>query len=216
MAKASTTGGITPYLVSTDVDNLTLSSESFEDYTPQFTVMPRIAFSFPISDEALFFAHYDVLSQRPQGATGQTPSGNALIANAFQYYYLEQLNTDNVMANPALKPERTIDYQVGFKQALGSISAITISGTYRELKDMIQVQKISYAYPVEYRTFGNSDFGTVKSLQVTYEMRRVRNVKLDANYTLQFADGTGSDITSGLNTRRIRPTEPSYPYSFQL
>lgn len=199
IAKASTTGGITPYLVSTDVDNLTLTAESFEDYSPQFTVMPRIAFSFPISDEALFFAHYDVLSQRPQGGTTSTPSGNALIANAFQYYYLQQLNTDNVMANPALKPERTIDYQVGFKQALGSISAITISGTYRELKDMIQVQKISYAYPVEYRTFGNSDFGTVKSLQVTYELRRVKNVKLDANYTLQFADGTGSDITSGLN-----------------
>lgn len=199
IAKASTTGGITPYLVSTDVDNLALTSESFEDYTPQFTVMPRIAFSFPISDEALFFAHYDVLSQRPQGGTGSTPSGNALIANAFQYYFLQQLNTDNVMANPALKPERTIDYQVGFKQALGAISAITISGTYRELKDMIQVQKISYAYPVEYRTFGNSDFGTVKSLQVTYELRRVKNVKLDANYTLQFADGTGSDVTSGLN-----------------
>ncbi|MGB3077099.1 MAG: TonB-dependent receptor [Chitinophagales bacterium] len=199
IAKASTTGGITPYLVSTDVDNLVLTSESFEDYTPQFTVMPRIAFSFPISDEALFFAHYDVLSQRPQGATAQTPSGNALIANAFQYYYLSQLNTDNVMANPALKPERTIDYQVGFKQALGAISAITISGTYRELKDMIQVQKVGFAYPVEYRTFGNTDFGTVKSLQVTYELRRIKNVKLDANYTLQFADGTGSDITSGLN-----------------
>ncbi len=199
IAKASTTGGITPYLVSTDVDNLTLTAESFEDYTPQFTVMPRIAFSFPISDEALFFAHYDVLSQRPQGGTGQTPSGNALIATPLQYYFLQQLNTDNVMANPALKPEKTIDYQVGFKQALGAISAITISGTYRELKDMIQVQKVAYAYPVEYRTFGNSDFGTVKSLQVTYELRRIKNVKLDANYTLQFADGTGSDITSGLN-----------------
>jgi hypothetical protein len=199
IAQLSNTGGITPYLVSTDVDNLQLSSESFEDYTPQFTIMPRIAFSFPISDEALFFAHYDVLSQRPQGATGQTPSGNALIAGPFQYYFLEQLNTDNVMANPALKPERTIDYQVGFKQALGTTSAITIAGTYRELKDMIQVTKISFAYPVEYNTFGNSDFGTVKSLQFTYELRRVRNIKIDANYTLQFADGTGSNITSGLN-----------------
>ena len=33
--------------------------------------MPRIAFSFPISDEAQFFAHYDVLTQRP-------PTGNRL------------------------------------------------------------------------------------------------------------------------------------------
>jgi hypothetical protein len=139
------------------------------------------------------------LSQRPQGTYGFTPSGNVLIGGPFQYYYLQALNTDWVMANPALKPERTIDYQVGFKQALGTTSAITIAGTYRELKDMVQVVKVSYAYPVEYNTYGNNDFGTVKSLQFTYEMRRVKNVKIDANYTLQFADGTGSDVTSGLN-----------------
>jgi hypothetical protein len=201
IAKASNTGGITPYLQSTDIDNLQLGPESFEDYTPQFTVMPRIAFSFPISDEALFFAHYDVLSQRPQGnvLSTTTPSQNVLIAGPFQYYFLQSLNTDYVMANPALKPERTIDYQVGFKQALGTTSAITIAGTYRELKDMIQVQKVAFAYPVEYNTFGNSDFGTVKSLQFTYELRRVKNIKVDANYTLQFADGTGSTVTSGLN-----------------
>jgi hypothetical protein len=50
IAKATTTGLITPYLETTDLNNLTLGAESFEDYTPQFTVMPRIAFSFPISD----------------------------------------------------------------------------------------------------------------------------------------------------------------------
>ena len=38
-------------------------SSSFEDYEPQINVMPRLAFSFPISDEANFFAHYDILVQ---------------------------------------------------------------------------------------------------------------------------------------------------------
>ena len=40
-------------------------NDSFEDYTPQVNWMPRLAFSFPISDEANFFAHYDILVQRP-------------------------------------------------------------------------------------------------------------------------------------------------------
>src|SRR5690606_33902396 len=31
---------------------------SFEDYKPQLNIMPRLAFSFPISDEANFFVHY--------------------------------------------------------------------------------------------------------------------------------------------------------------
>ena len=42
-----------------NVDNV------FDDYKPETVFMPRIAFSFPISDEAQFFAHYDVLTQRP-------------------------------------------------------------------------------------------------------------------------------------------------------
>ena len=42
-----------------------LDSEAFKDYEPQINIMPRIAFSFNISDEAVFFAHYDILTQRP-------------------------------------------------------------------------------------------------------------------------------------------------------
>ncbi|MCS6991312.1 MAG: carboxypeptidase regulatory-like domain-containing protein [Chitinophagales bacterium] len=193
IAQATTTGLISPYLVNNDLNSLELTPASFKDYTPQITVMPRIAFSFPISDEALFFAHYDVLTQRPSG----TDSRSVALATMFQYYFFRQLQ-GTVFANPDLKPEKTIDYQVGFKQALGNTSALTISGTYRELKDLIQVANIAYAYPLDYITYTNTDFGTVKSLAFTYELRRIRNVKLDANYTLQFAAGTGSSATSGI------------------
>ena len=41
----------------------------------------RIAFSFPISDEAQFFAHYDVLTQRPPERSSFSPT---------EYYFLEQ------------------------------------------------------------------------------------------------------------------------------
>ncbi|MFI5134292.1 MAG: carboxypeptidase regulatory-like domain-containing protein [Chitinophagales bacterium] len=194
IAQATNTGRITPYLESTDVSNLTLDANSFTSYTPQINVMPRIAFSFPISDEALFFAHYDVLTQRPSG----TDSRTVAFAPPYYYYFFQQLQ-GTVFPNPDLKPEKTIDYQVGFKQALGSTSALTIAASYRELKDLIQVVAINYAYPNDYVTYGNVDFGTVKSIELTYELRRIKNVKIDANYTLQFAAGTGSSATSGVN-----------------
>ena len=38
---------------------------SFVPYDPQVTVMPRIGVSFPVTDRALFFASYNVTSQRP-------------------------------------------------------------------------------------------------------------------------------------------------------
>ena len=97
-----------PYLVqgvSTDDD---VSSNAFEDYKPQINIMPRIAFSFPISDEALFFAHYDVLTKRPT-------TGNRL--NPIHYFYLQTGNINRVN-NPSLLPEKTIDYEIGFQQVL--------------------------------------------------------------------------------------------------
>ena len=197
IAVTSSTGTITPYVVDPDADikddNYDPNS-SFEDYTPQITIMPRIAFSFPISKqqdrEALFFAHYDILTQRPPTGTSTTP--------ADYYFFLE--NAGALLDNPDLKPEKTIDYQVGFQQQLNSSSVIKISAFYKELRDMIQIVNVPYAYPLTYTTYGNIDFGTVKGLSISYDIaRRTRNLKLSTSYTLQFADGTGSSATSQVN-----------------
>ena len=65
-------------------------------------------FSFPISDEAQFFAHYDVLTQRP-------PSANRI--EPLDYLYMED-NVGATLNNPDLKPEKTVDYELGFAKKL--------------------------------------------------------------------------------------------------
>ena len=90
------------------------------------------------------------------------------------------------------------DYEVGFKQQISQSSAVTISGFYKERKDMVQVRPYLYAWPSTYFTFGNRDFSTTKGMMLRYDMRRVRNLRLDIAYTLQFANGTGSSATSGV------------------
>ena len=179
---------------------------SFEDYEVQVNVMPRLAFSFPISTEANFFAHYDVLVQRPPSNT---------IATARDYFYFNE-TTNQIKNNPNLRPETTIDYEVGFQQKLSNASALKISAYYKELRDMIQERIVR---PVrvqggEYITYDNIDFGTVKGFSLQYDLRRTGNFSLQANYTLQFADGTGSDVSSsrGLNNRGI--IRNIFPLSF--
>jgi hypothetical protein len=189
IAQNSATGRIEPYLAAGYTRKSPISEEGFRDYEPQVNLLPRIAFSFPISDEALFFAHYDVLVQRP--------TNNRI--SPFTFDYFQQIAVNARFANPNLLPEKTIDYQVGFQQALSKTTALTIALTYKELKNMVQARNIVYALPIDYKTYGNIDFGTVKSLQVTYEMRRTRNIRMDLNYTLQFAEGTGSNSTSAVN-----------------
>lgn len=165
-----------------------LSPASFKDYEPQINVSPRIAFSFPISDEALFFAHYDVLTQRP--------SSNSSLQ---MIDYLLIQNTNNRINNPDLKAERTIDYELGFQQKINSVSSLKIAAFYREQKDMIQVVRISGAYPENYLSYGNQDFGTVKGMTFSYDLRKKGNFSMRTSYTLQFADGTGSNSTTALN-----------------
>lgn len=182
LAQATTTGQITPYLV--DPNETQVTSKVFKDYEPQLIFMPRIAFAFPISDEANFFAHYDVLTQRPTDGYRLDP---------LQYYYIQN-RVGLFNNNPDLKPQRTTDYEVGFTQTLSARknSAITLSAFYREMRNMIQQVAVNYAYPVNYYTYGNIDFGTVKGFTVAYDLRRTGGVQLTASYTLQFADGTGS------------------------
>ena len=169
------------------------TNASFEDYEIQTNVMPRLAFSFPISTDANFFAHYDILVQRPPSNT---------IATARDYFYF----TDNNFAknNPNLRPERTIDYEVGFQQKLSASSALKVSAYYKELRDMIQ-RRTFFPVPIvnQYTTYDNQDFATVKGFSFQYDLRRTGNLTFFANYTLQFADGTGSDADSqrGLTSR---------------
>ncbi len=185
-----TASGIAPYLI--DPSNNRLSSTAFKDYDPQTTFMPRISFSFPISDEALFFAHYDVLTSRPT-------TGNRL--DLISYFFLSELGT-SVVNNPNLKPERTTDYELGFQQKLTNSSSLRFSAYYRELRDQIQVYRFAGAYPTSYISYNNIDFGTVKGLTVQYDLRQTKNLWMKVSYTLQFANATGSSATSGVNLAR--------------
>ncbi|MBL4650913.1 MAG: TonB-dependent receptor, partial [Aureispira sp.] len=163
-------------------------NKAFRDYKPSIIVMPRISISFPISPESNFYANYDVLSQRP-------PVGS--YASAYDYYNFREITAGGgIINNPNLKPERTINYEVGFQQALTRFSKVKVSMVYKEERDLIQVQQYINAYPNTYSTFGNDDFSTTKAFKLEYETLRHKNLRIIANYALQFSEGTGSNPTS--------------------
>lgn len=196
-------GGIAPWLIDPSLE--TPTKDAFADYKPQVNVMPRVAFSFPISDEASFFAHYDILTKRPTSGVRFDP---------FDYQFINARSA--TIANSNLKPETTVDYEIGFQQVLSRTSSLKISAFYREQRNNVQLQNIFEAYPATYSTFGNRDFGTVKGMTIAYDLRRTGNIRMTVNYTLQFADGTGSDATSasGLIQAGLPNLRAIFPYSF--
>ncbi len=203
--RSSSSGTLTPWLTNQAIDPVTgnprVTASAFKDYEPQTQIMPRLGFSFPISDEANFFANYDVLTQRPRNEV--TVYSNPL------NYYLQSLGVQNVLiVSPDIKPEKTINYQLGFKQRIGQTSALTLTAFYRELKDNFQQVLINTAFPTGYTTFANRDFGSIKGFTVQYDLRRTNNISINAAYTLQFAIGTGSNASSAANLLAAGEAEP--------
>jgi hypothetical protein len=205
-------GGIAPWLL-TPTDKK-VNASAFENYKPQVNVMPRLAFSFPISDMASFFAHYDILTKRPTASVRFDPT---------EYQFIAQTASPTIN-NPNLKPETTIDYELGFQQVLTQTSSLKISAFYREQRNNVQLINVFEAYPNSYKTYGNRDFGTVKGITIAYDLRKTGNLRMTANYTLQFAEGTGTDATSaaafiqaGLpNLRNIFPYDFDTRHQFNI
>lgn len=160
-------------------------SSIFTDYKPQVTVMPRVGVSFPVTDRALFFASYNVTSQRPT---------EFAFAPLSSFDNLREGRTTRI-ANPNLLPERTTQYEIGFRQRLGEQAALSLSGFYRTQDNKIAVRNAVGSSP-SYSTYFNADFTTTQGAEVNFDLRRTRGLAMTANYTLSFAAGTGSDATS--------------------
>ena len=178
-----------------------ITTDMFADYDPQVTVMPRIGVSFPVTDRAVFFASYGITSQRPSSRTFAT---------------LEVFEGSGGANNPNLKPEKTTSYELGFRQRLTERAALTISGFYKQIENLIQQREIRGATPSVYTSYENVDFGTVKGLEFAIDLRRSNGFLANVNYTLGFADGTGSaDNTTGTITW-VDETPPNFisPLSF--
>lgn len=187
-------GKLTPWLKDADfASKNAFSVNAFKDYKPQINVMPRVAFSFPISDVASFTAHYDVLTQRP--------SDGLMRFDPKDYYFIGSTSSSPFITNSNLRPEKTIDYEVGYQQVLNQKknAKLKITAFYRELRNQITLVSLTNAYPKTYQTYANKDFGTVKGLTAEFELRRSGGVTINANYTLQFAEGSGSNANSGAN-----------------
>ena len=206
LAQNSNSGRIQPFLV--DEDEV-ITSEAFEDYSPTINVLPRVWFSFPINSEAQFFANYDVLSQRP--------TDGAINATFNQYYFLEA-NQGGTLANAALAPRVTTNYELGFKQTLSRNSALSLIASYRESRSDFALVRVNQAYPISYNSYSNIDFSTVKSFRAEYELRGQGRTSLALNYTLLFSDGTGSNVNSSaaLIQANLPNLRSLYPMDFDV
>lgn len=151
-------------------------------------VSPRLGLAFPVTDQTVFHAQYGKYVQQPQ-LNRMFVSFLRFAANLLQGNF-------TITGNPDLEPVKTTAYEIGFKQQLGNNASIDMTTFYKQLTGYVQVRNVTGAQPVVYATYVNGDYGTVKGLSLSFQMRRTGYVQAAVNYTLQYASGTGSTATS--------------------
>lgn len=170
----------------TEYDSNGLSHQVLANPTKQ--ISPRIGLAFPVTDKTVFHAQYGWYLQQPEF--------NRLYLSYARFTSNLQQGNFTISANPELKPVRSVQYEIGVKQYLTNDVTLDATLFYKQESDYIQIRNIA-AVPTGYALYVNGDYGTSKGLSLSFKTRRLGNIQVDANYTLSWAGGTGSN-SSGL------------------
>jgi len=156
--------------------------------TRKITLAPRIGVSYPMAaSAALFFAY---------GHFYQMPGLGQIFTNS-DYQILDELQAGGisygVMGNPDIKPEKTVQYEFGYKHALTPDLGFDFSIFYKDIRDLLGVEFISTYAAAEYARLTNIDFGNILGFTIALDQRRIGMISTMIDYTWQRAMGNASD-----------------------
>ena len=152
-----------------------------------YAISPRLGLSFPITERGVIHFSYGHFFQIPD----------------FQYLYSSPnfnlgLGGGNfILSNAELKPQRTIQYEVGLQQQLTEDIGVDLSLFYRDVRDWVGQTPLQETYnpAVKYVMFMNLDYENVRGVTIKVEKRMTNNLSVRLDYTYQKAEGTYTSPT---------------------
>lgn len=159
-----------------------------QDTSVKTSLSPRLGVAYPIEESAAIHFAYGHFNQFPAIGTIFTNSDYDVLSNL-------QAGTDNfgVMGNPDVKPEQTIQYEIGYKQILTPDLGFDLTLFYKDIRSLLGVEFIETYTGARYPRLTNVDFGNVYGLTLAVDHRQVGPVSLGLDYTWQRALGNSSD-----------------------
>jgi outer membrane receptor protein involved in Fe transport len=156
--------------------------------TAKAVVAPRLGVAYPIEDRAAVHFAYGHFYQYP--AIGQ------IFTNA-DYRVLSNLQAGGidygVLGNPDVKPEKTVQYEFGYKHNVTQNFGVEVTAFYKDIRDLLGVEFITTYNGAEYSRLTNVDFGNSVGFTVALDHRRLGPAQVSLDYTWQRAQGNASD-----------------------
>lgn len=156
--------------------------------------LPKVKVSFPVSDNQMLFFNYGHSVAWPQ---------------AYQLYgNIQETDVSNLRGgrrgNPTLKPETTVEYELGIRNQLTSNDALTIVAFTKDKFDYITAtgdQEIQYNNR-PYYTYKNDDYAKIVGIELTYITRLSKDIRANASASYQQASAKSSDFSEFSVRRR--------------
>jgi outer membrane receptor protein involved in Fe transport len=166
-------------------DAVKLSSDEFPEegqtvaLETSSQLSPRLGVAHPISDKGVLYFSYGHFFQIP----------------TYEYIYTnsELELRDNEIVPGDLKPQKTVIYEVGFRQELIPDLALNVTGFYKDITNLIATKRFKLTAAESYFQYVNRDYGNVKGVTIELSRRLRGLLGFDVNYTYQVAEGNASD-----------------------
>ena len=175
-------------------------TSNFQQAKAKSIFSPRLGISFPITDQGIIHFSYGHFYQLPP----------------FRYLYtnpdFKKSGSTPTYGNANLNPEKTVTYEMGLQQQLSENIAFTVTGFYKDVRDLLALQEIRISTSESYYKYVNKDYANIKGITFSLTKRKLPDDLFGAtlDYTFQVAEGnqiTASafflDLSSGRQSEKI-------------
>ena len=156
----------------------------YKKVKPSYQLSPRIGIAYPITDKGVIHVSY--------GHFFQVPNFSFLYENP--EFEITNNNNGGILGNADLQPEKTVMYEIGFKQEIAYRTAIDLTVFYRDTRDWVGVSTTIKKYPVgNYRKYENKDYANTRGFTLVLDRQFTGGFGGGIDYTWMIAEGTYSN-----------------------
>lgn len=161
----------------------------YKEASPKYSFSPRLGISYPITDQgALHFSYGHFLQIPTFQYLYQRPGYKVTTASGVQ----------GVFGNPDLKPEKTVQYELGLQQQLSDVVNVDVTAFYKDIRDWVSTSpQIAVRDPgtatTYYTMFVNKDYANVRGISLTLDKRMSDMYTMNISYLFQIAEGVNSN-----------------------
>jgi len=161
---------------------------------------PRLGVAFPTDEKTILRFNYGQFYQQPN-------LQDLYVSYRFLQHKVRTGGYFVGFGDPNLRPERTTAYEFGVQRLLGDKMRVDVTAYYKDVKDLVSIVTIP-SFPNNYSSYRNTDFATIKGVDVGFTMRPIAHFSGNIAYSLSFAQGTGSVSLSHSNIAWTASNQP--------